>query len=222
MTVELGTLSWPMVANSRPILVVPVGSCEQHGPHLPLSTDTIVAERLCAHVDEVLVAPSIAIAASGEHAGFAGTLSIGNEALTRVLIELVRSADWAMGVIFVNGHGGNMRAISLATSALQAESRRAAAWAPQLDGDAHAGHTETSMMLALAPHLVDMTRADAGNTAPLRDVMTDIREGGIRAVSANGILGNPRTATRDEGERIVAALVDDLRRFVDACRKEWT
>jgi creatinine amidohydrolase len=78
------------------------------------------------------------------------------------------------------------------------------------------------MMLALAPHLVDVTRADAGNTAPLRDVMTDIREGGIRAVSANGILGNPRTATRDEGERIVAALVDDLRRFVDACRKEWT
>jgi creatinine amidohydrolase len=127
-----------------------------------------------------------------------------------------------MGVIFVNGHGGNMRAISLATSALQAESRRAAAWAPHLDGDAHAGHTETSMMLALAPHLVDTTCAEAGNTTPLRDVMTDIREGGIRAVSANGVLGDPRTATRDEGERIVAALVDDLRRFVDDRRKEWT
>jgi creatinine amidohydrolase len=78
------------------------------------------------------------------------------------------------------------------------------------------------MMLALAPHLVDTTCAEAGNTTPLRDVMTDIREGGIRAVSANGVLGDPRTATRDEGERIVAALVDDLRRFVDDRRKEWT
>lgn len=221
MTVELGAHPSPLIADSRPILVVPIGSCEQHGPHLPLSTDTIIAERLCAFIDEVLVAPSIAIAASGEHAGFAGTLSIGNEALTRVLIELVRSADWAMGVIFVNGHGGNMRAISLATSALQAESRRAAAWAPRLEGDAHAGHTETSMMLAIAPHLVDMTRAEAGNTAPLRDVMSDIREGGIRAVSANGVLGDPRTATREEGERIVSVLVDDLRQFVDDRRKEW-
>lgn len=221
MTVELGAHSSPLIADSRPILVVPIGSCEQHGPHLPLSTDTIIAERLCALIDEVLVAPSIAIAASGEHAGFAGTLSIGNEALTRVLIELVRSADWAMGVIFVNGHGGNMRAISLATSALQAESRRAAAWAPRLEGDAHAGHTETSMMLAIAPHLVDMTRAEAGNTAPLRDVMSDIREGGIRMVSANGVLGDPRTATREEGERIVSVLVDDLRQFVDDRRKEW-
>lgn len=221
MTVELGAHPSPLIADSRPILVVPIGSCEQHGPHLPLSTDTIIAERLCAFIDEVLVAPSIAIAASGEHAGFAGTLSIGNEALTRVLIELVRSADWAMGVIFVNGHGGNMRAISLATSALQAESRRAAAWAPRLEGDAHAGHTETSMMLAIAPHLVDMSSAEAGNTAPLRDVMSDIREGGIRAVSANGVLGDPRTATREEGERIVSVLVDDLRQFVDDRRKEW-
>lgn len=221
MTVDLGTLSWPHVAESRPILLIPIGSCEQHGPHLPLSTDTIVAEHLCSRVDDVLVAPSIAIAASGEHAGFAGTLSIGNEALTRVLIELVRSADWATGVIFVNGHGGNMRAVSLATSALQAESRHVAAWSPHLDGDAHAGRTETSMMLAIAPQLVDMTRAEAGNTASLRDVMDAIREGGIHAVSENGVLGDPRTATPEEGDHIVAALANDLRRFVDDRRKEW-
>ena len=221
MTVDLGSQSWPLVDESRPILLVPIGSCEQHGPHLPLSTDTIVAERLCSMVEEVTVAPSIAIAASGEHAGFAGTLSIGNEALTRVLIELARSADWATGVIFVNGHGGNMRAVSLATSALQAESRRVAAWSPRLEGDAHAGRTETSMMLAIAPHLVDMTRAEAGNTSPLQDVMGAIREGGILKVSKNGVLGDPRAATREEGERIIATLVDNLRQFVDTQRREW-
>lgn len=221
MTVELGTRTWPAVDGTRPILLVPVGSCEQHGPHLPLSTDTLIAERLCSQVSDVLVAPSVAIAASGEHAGFPGTLSIGNEALTRLLIELGRSADWSAGMVFVNGHGGNMRAVALAVSALQAESRRAAAWSPRVEGDAHAGSTETSMMLAIAPNLVDMSHAAAGNTAPLRDVMDDIRTGGVRSVSDNGVLGDPRTATRAEGERIVAALAGELQSFVDSLRSEW-
>jgi creatinine amidohydrolase len=221
MTVELGSLAWPALDGARPLLLVPVGSCEQHGPHLPLSTDTVIAEHLCATVSDVVRTPAITIAASGEHAGFPGTLSIGNEALTRVLIELGRSADWAAGVIFVNGHGGNLRAITLAVSALQAESRRVAAWSPRTDGDAHAGSTETSLMLAIAPHLVDMGRAAAGNTTPLRDVMDDIRSAGVRAVSDNGVLGDPRPATREDGERLVAALAADLQAFVDARRIEW-
>ena len=221
MTVELEALAWPRLDGSKPLLLVPIGSCEQHGPHLPLSTDTLIAEHLSSLVGDVLVAPSVAIAASGEHAGFPGTLSIGNEALTRMLIELGRSADWSAGVIFVNGHGGNVRAVSLAVSALQAESRRAAAWSPRVEGDAHAGCTETSMMLAIAPHLVDMSRAAAGNTAPLREVMDDIRAGGVKSVSDNGVLGDPQSATREEGERIMAALADDLRAFVDARRSEW-
>ena len=221
MTVELGARTWPALDGMRPLLLVPIGSCEQHGPHLPLSTDTLIAEHLCSLVTEVLVAPSVAIAASGEHAGFPGTLSIGNEALTRMLIELGRSADWSAGLVFVNGHGGNMRAVALAVSALQAESRRSAAWSPRVDGDAHAGSTETSMILAIAPHLVDMSRAEAGNTAPLRDVMDDIRAGGVRAVSNNGVLGDPRSATREDGEQLIAALATDLQAFVDARRSEW-
>lgn len=207
---------------SKPLLLIPVGSCEQHGPHLPLATDTIIAEHLCSSIDDVLVAPSIGITASGEHAGFPGTLSIGNEALTRVLIELGRSADWSLGVIFVNGHGGNVRAISLATSALTAESRRAASWSPRIDGDAHAGRSETSMMLALAPHLVDMARAEVGNTSALSEIMDDIRVGGVRAVSENGILGDPRGSTPEEGERLIGALTSDLQAFIAAKRAEWS
>ena len=206
----------------KPLLLVPVGSCEQHGPHLPLATDTIIAEHLCSLIDDVLVAPSIGVAASGEHAGFSGTLSIGNEALTRVLIELGRSADWSHGVIFVNGHGGNVRAMSLATSALTAESRRAASWSPRIDGDAHAGRSETSMMLALAPHLVDMARAEGGNTSALSEIMDEIRIGGIRTVSENGILGDPRGSTPEEGERIISTLTSDLQSFVAAKRSEWS
>jgi creatinine amidohydrolase len=216
----LGDLATCEVA--RPLLLVPVGSCEQHGPHLPLATDTIVAEHLCALVDDVIVAPSVGITASGEHAGFPGTLSIGNEALTRVLIELGRSADWSAGIVFVNGHGGNARAVSLATSALAAESRRAASWSPRMNGDAHAGHVETSMMLAIAPHLVNLSRAAAGNTSALAEIIDDIRTDGVRAVSENGVLGDPGTASRDEGICIIEALSADLRSFVETKRREWS
>src|SRR3954449_5713373 len=106
-------MAWTEVAS--PILLLPVGSCEQHGPHLPLHTDTVIATALACGVAErrsdCVVAPPITIGASGEHQGFAGTLSIGTDAMTNVLIELVRSADWAAGVVFVNGHGGNAAAM---------------------------------------------------------------------------------------------------------------
>jgi creatinine amidohydrolase len=184
-------------------------------------TDTIIAEHLCTKIDDVLIAPSVSIGASGEHAGFPGTLSIGNEALTRLLIELGRSADWAAGMIFVNGHGGNAHAMVRATAALQAESRRIAAWSPRVPSDAHAGHTETSIMLVLAPHLVDMDRATVGNTSPLGELMDDIRKGGIQAVSESGVLGNPITATRKEGEQLITTLAEDLSSFVDAQRVAW-
>ena len=211
----------PFTDIHKPLLLVPVGSCEQHGAHLPLSTDTIVAEHLCSQVTDVLVTPPIGIAASGEHAEFPGTLSIGNEALTRMLIELGRSADWSMGIVFVNGHGGNARAISLAVAALQAESRNVATWSPRIDGDAHAGRTETSIMLAIAPHLVDMSRAVAGNTSPLSEIIDGIRTSGIKGVSENGVLGDPRGATGDEGHLLLTEMVADLCSFVEARRSEW-
>ena len=64
------------------------------------------------------MAPPLTITASGEHQGFAGTLSIGNAAMADVLIELVRSADWSQGVVFVNGHGGNATAMARAAETL--------------------------------------------------------------------------------------------------------
>ncbi len=219
----------PTTDIEKPFLLVPIGSCEQHGAHLPLSTDTIIAEYLCSRVAEhlnsrihrVMVTPSLGIAASGEHAGFPGTLSIGNEALTRMLIELGRSADWSAGIVFVNGHGGNAQAVSLATSALQAESRRVVTWSPRIDGDAHAGFVETSIMLAIAPHLVEMSRAEVGNITSLGELIDEIRISGVKDVSPNGVLGDPRSASPDEGHRLLAIVIDDLRSFIQARLDEW-
>ena len=171
---HLAETTWIDAVNGdqAPLLAVPVGSCEQHGPHLPLATDTIIAEALAAELAQrrpgVVVGPTLTITASGEHAGFAGTLSIGTAAMSQVVVELVRSADWAAGVVLVNGHGGNADAVDHAVATLAAEGRDVLSWWPDVPGgDAHAGRTETSLMLALRPELVRTDRLEPGATAPL-------------------------------------------------------
>src|ERR1700722_14880538 len=131
---ELARLRWPEIEEGpRRLLVVPVGSLEQHGPHLPLDTDTriavAVARRACAGRAGVALAPAFCVGASGEHADFPGTLSIGTEALTICLIELGRHASlhWP-ALLLVNGHGGNAAAVEAAIATLRYEGRAAYAW----------------------------------------------------------------------------------------------
>lgn len=194
-------------------VVVPVGSVEQHGPHLPLDTDTRIATAVATGVTEhrYLLAPAICYGASGEHQGFAGTISIGTEALTALLIEYGRSAcTWAHRLVFVNGHGGNLQALRAAAGLLRAEGRDVAWWSCSIAGaDAHAGHTETSLLLHLSPEVVRMGAVVRGNTEPLADLMTRLRDGGVAAVSESGVLGDPTTAAAAAGERIFADMVED-------------
>ena len=208
----LGERAWPEI-DDRPTVLVPVGSTEQHGPHLPLDTDARVAAAVAARAaagTNLLVAPPIAYGASGEHEGFPGTVSIGHEALRLLLVELGRSAArWAGRVLFVNGHGGNVPTLVDAVRLLRYEGRDAAWLACAPGGDAHAGRTETSLMLALHPARVRPEWA-AGNTAPLGDLLPAMRAGGVAAVSANGVLGDPSGASPDEGERLLAAMAAEL------------
>jgi creatinine amidohydrolase len=139
---------------------------------------------------------------------------MGTEALSTVLTELVRSADWADAVIFINGHGGNAEAVTSALRTAKLEGRKAFAWWPSLsDADAHAGFAETSMMLAIAPHLVDMTRAQKGNTASLAELAPVLRAEGVIGVSANGILGDPRDANAQQGFEYLDQLQRSLSQF---------
>ena len=209
-------------------IIIPLGSTEQHGPHLPLDTDTRIAAavargvgaRLDRSQQRWLVAPAIPYGASGEHQDFAGTISIGAEALTTLLVEYGRSSTcWAQRLVFVNGHGGNVGALSRAVSLLRSEGRDVG-WCPcaAAGGDAHAGHTETSVLLHISPAEVRTDQLLAGNEAPLRELLPSMRSGGVAAVSPIGVLGNPTTATAVEGRRIFTEMVNDCERRI----ARWT
>nr|WP_086681988.1 mycofactocin biosynthesis peptidyl-dipeptidase MftE [Amycolatopsis pretoriensis] len=217
---RLADLSWPDVAARAAILAVPVGATEQHGPHLPLSTDTDIALALCDRLavarPDVLVAPPVAYGSSGEHAGFAGTLSIGQEATELLLVELGRSAsDTFPRLLFVSAHGGNAAPVARAVARLRAESRDVEVFQPRWDGDPHAGRPETALQLALRPAGVRMDRAVAGDRRPLGEILAVLREGGMRAVTPTGVLGDPTTATAADGRTLLDALTAQLVSHVD-------
>jgi creatinine amidohydrolase len=253
----LDALTWPEVP-AAPTVLLPIGSTEQHGPHLPFDTDTRIARAVAAAVGDrmresgrpVVVAPPLGYGASGEHQSFAGTISIGHEALRFVLIELVRSlSTWAARIVVVNGHGGNVPTLASAVPQLRSEGHRVA-WLPcapvgpggstgsagsarsdgagsagsggsagpsvSATGDAHAGRTETSLLLHLAPATVRLPLPAAGNTAPMPDLLGRMTQGGVAAVSPSGILGDPTGAGAVEGERLFGSMVTEALRRVDA------
>lgn len=215
---RLADLTWPEITE-RQLLAIPVGATEQHGPHLPFTVDTEIAVALCdrlAAARSVLVAPPVTYGSSGEHAGFPGTLSIGQDAVELLLVELVRSANAFAGVVLVSAHGGNAEPVRRAVRTLRVEGRRVLAWAPTgRPGDSHAGRTETSVMLALRPRAVRLDQAEPGNTTPLPQLIDQLRTHGVRAASANGVLGDPRGATPEEGVRALTTWTRSLTAAVD-------
>ena len=216
----VGDLTWPEAADrSGAVLVVPLGSTEQHGPHLPLSTDTDIAVSLALGLasrrPDVVVAPEVPYGASGEHAGFPGTLSIGHEALELLLVELVRSATESFAhVLLLNAHGGNASTLTSVVARMRDESRDVLLWSPTWRGDAHAGRTETSLQLAIDPTRVGEAR-EAGATEGLLELLPALRLGGLRAVTDNGVLGDPTGASTEEGEQLLRDALDDLERTVE-------
>lgn len=207
-----------------PTVLVPVGSVEQHGPHLPLDTDTVIATAVATRAAEilnargraVLVAPPISYGSSGEHQAFAGTSSIGSAVLQQTIVELARSMrTWAAEVVFVNAHGGNLVPLRSAIRQLLDEGHDVAWVACAVeDVDLHAGRVETSLMLYLAPWNVRLGRAEVGNTGSLAELLPELQAHGVKAVSANGVLGDPRGASRSEGSAALTAMVGDVVRAV--------
>jgi creatinine amidohydrolase len=112
--------------------------------------------------------------------------------------------------LYLNGHGGNLDALSTAVRVLRSEGRRCEAWHPRVEGgDPHAGLTETSLMMHLHPERVRMELAEPGGTARFSEIADVLVADGLAAVTANGILGDPTGASAAHGEELFGALCRD-------------
>lgn len=215
-----------------PIVLLALGSWEQHGAHLPFDTDTVIIESVVdaaiRSVDpentQFSVVPTIGVTASDEHNGFAGTLSIGTNALSDAVVSIARSASWARGICIVNGHGGNSDALKLVHSALDYENIRHSIWSLPYyeDADMHAGHTETSLMLHLAPDTVRMDLAEVGAVGDSEMLIERMRAGGIKEVSSNGVVGDPTNATAAHGATMLSFYADHLTKLLLQIQTSWT
>jgi creatinine amidohydrolase len=207
------------------LVVVPIGAIEQHGPHLPTWTDTLIVSTVVGRAvgddDRYVVTPTVAFGASDHHLPFGGTLSLSVETLQTVLLDLARSiaADGGRRVAFVNGHGGNRGACRSAAAAASIRYDVAVGytdywslWQPSDDGPrwpGHAGRFETSLIQAIRPDLV--------RSAPHRDpAPSPIESDGWDVHSERSWLGmdgftdDPSAATAADGAKWLDALVAAL------------
>ncbi len=204
---------------SDAVLLIPLGSTEQHGAHLPLTTDSEIASRFCEQAAQslpyVYVSRPLPFGASGEHQEFAGTISLGTEVMYQVLLELGRSAALTFALtVFVNAHGGNAAAVKAAMARLSYEQHPVASWHPRMEGDMHAGDAETSMMLRIDASRVVSAQIAVGDMRRPSEIMPLIASSGMKAVSPNGVLGDPTTANRRRGESLLDSASADLVEFI--------
>ena len=209
------------------LLVLPVGTTEQHGPHLATCTDaliaTAIAERAAAAAsrpETILLAPTLAYGASDHHLPFGGTLSLGAVTFQLVLADLLASAASAgvRSVFVLNAHGGNAAACATAVAEASRVHGLLAATAmasdlvdpAEIDGPlhGHAGSFETSLLLALDPDRVrpELARPSPGGAARKRPRGLVVGEPG-RWQELDGFTDRPDEATRQRGEQALAACV---------------
>jgi creatinine amidohydrolase len=236
---RLDRLTWVelerLLAAAPRTAVVALGSTEQHGPHLPLATDTLIAEalaeRFCARIDEAIQCPVVSLGCAPEHVAFPGTLDLSADTLRATLLALVRSLrqhGFARAFVF-SAHGGNCTALAEALPALReaatpmdvaaftdlaaltTELHDLAAASGVSPGAAghHAGEIETSILLALRPSAVRTGTLAAGYVDTTADAQS-LFYPSVRDTTPSGTIGDPRGADGARGERYLAAWVELL------------
>jgi creatinine amidohydrolase len=228
---DLTTTAADAALDDAAVALLPTGATEQHGPHLPLGTDTRAATGVADRLDreDVVVCPPLSVGVSDHHRQFPGTLSVTPETFGRYVRETVESlADHGLRkVVVVNGHGGNDDALRrVARDCRRAERAFVVPWNwwanlddahEDLFGRRHVGHAgaaETSAVAALAPDLVDESALDAAD-AGAGDVWGVHVAGALVFDDAadfaeNGVVGVPSEGSAEAGERLLDAAVADL------------
>lgn len=247
---QLKELTWTAVAErinmGKRSILLSVASLEQHGPHLPLITDTLlgeyVADRVAYILGDVIVAPSIHLGESTHHMMFPGTVSIGKS----LMLDLVRAnissfvSHGFTEIFVVASHGGNYGPLSELQSELQANPIPGVrvifhcdlmadvqniysigeqnGISPNINGG-HAGESETSMVLALRPDLVNMSVAQTGFTGDVDGEVVDrLMTGGMAAISENGIIGDATYANAERGQIYLDGVVEHISSVLSAQR----
>jgi creatinine amidohydrolase/Fe(II)-dependent formamide hydrolase-like protein len=240
----LGELTWPQaetLLKRVDVALLPVGSIEQHGPHLPLDTDAFDADYLSREVAKAcsdpkpLVLPLIPYGVSYHHDDFRGTLSVSPETLSRLVYEIGMNAarNGVTKLVIVNGHGGNAPSLHFAAQMINRDahiftcvdtgesSDQELEAMSETRNDVHAGEIETSTTLAVRPDLVDLKRARKFVPRFSNDYLefSSGRSVGWYArtakISTSGVLGDPTKASREKGEKMWAVMIRNLVELVE-------
>ncbi len=232
-------LTQPEIASQlarRPLVILPTGSIEQHGPHLPTSTDTLAARTIAHAVAErmdALVLPGGSLGVTPMHMPFEGTISLTPDTYIRIVTETCASAarHGARSLLIVNWHEGNIPSLALAADALHREHHLAVVTAQacyvaqelfgaECGGLTHGGEIEALAVLASRPDLVHLGRVSGSSdhqhgqaldklrrTRTYQPVLTD-----IRTIAPTGWYGAPHGANTERGHRMVEAIADAIAR----------
>ena len=204
-------------AATSSVAVLPVGSFEQHGPYLPLGTDTLIATAIASAISQhhnVFQLPPVTFGCSHEHTAYPGTISISATTLAGIVADIIESLarQNIAGLIVVNGHGGNAVLTNVVQQANHpnnpvkvglypsredwTEARTAAGIRSNSHDDMHAGELETSILLATNPDYLRDGWQTSDHTATDRRYLTTV---GIHAYSPTGVIGSPSQATAAKG-----------------------
>jgi creatinine amidohydrolase len=219
------------LAKRDAIVILPVASMEQHGPHLPVEVDSMlgetVAARTAAKVDArgqaVVVLPVLWTGLSEHHMSFGGTITLDNAAFAAVVEGVVTSVlrHGFSKIVLLNAHGGNENALRAITDDLTpklgvpivqftywyAAAVPIAKILETQGGLSHACEAETSMMMAVRPDLVAVDRIPLAKANTTGDIGAGVyRWRSVGSRSASGVLGNPEAATKEKGERLFDAI----------------